>query len=862
MFMKINLLRIHTLLLFLMIGVIAFPQKKTVRDPLQQRPSSSTPQKKTSGGQQPKKQEAKTGKKEAAPVITEFTPEQIENFKTQCGGLVKFFEGTLNFLADRRNPVKEKEIVINGSYLKFVWDEKVQVEDDLDEKRLVPLYKDMPAYLADVDFFFKGARFEYTVQDINVMKNDIGQTYFKITANRNLKGLTVSNDSVNSNKVRYFEVNYDDSKQEIKIVSIYTTKMNERDDMRNWWNGLPAAWKQAFGKGIQVDETVTLAEVSSFNDTMAMVNGEPVKLDPPRFYAVLLDLITSKEINIPRKAGLTDLGPLTKLSALKKVIISDSTVSDLMPLRNLNQLEELDISGTRVNSLEPLRYLGHMHSLKLINTPVSNLEVLSGMAALEVLDISKTGVDSLQPLANLTSLKELKFSDTKVSDLSPLAGLTNLEVLYFNNSAVTDLTPLKGMTNLKLVFFENTGVQSLEVFEQITGIKKIYCNNTKVDHNKALQFILNHPQVDLVFETESLSKWWSSMSDEWKKVFNHYRQLDESPTAEQLHRLITLDSLNIKGRQSIISLEPVSKFTQLRVLECSSTAVASFEPLRDLLELTAIHANNSKVTIVEPLSGLKNLTILSIDNTPVADLTPLNGFKKLKFIYADNTGLSLSNANSFMDDNPSCLVISQTYENTNWWSGLSQAWKDDLLRYFSLSGEPDKVQLQQIVGTEKLSITEDPGIISLQPVVMFSRLKELEVSDTRITNLEPVARMTKLQVLRVPKNPVTLLGPVSTLANLRELDCSNTQVEDLLPVKSLIFLEILKFGGTPVKNLKALQNMSTLKVLEFYNTKVSNLDILEPMTGLKSLKIFNTKVSEKRVAKFKETHPECEVVYY
>jgi Leucine-rich repeat (LRR) protein len=65
-----------------------------------------------------------------------------------------------------------------------------------------------------------------------------------------------------------------------------------------------------------------------------------------------------------------------------------------------------------------------------------------------------------------------------------------------------------------------------------------------------------------------------------------------------------------------------------------------------------------------------------------------------------------------------------------------------------------------------------------------------------------------------------------------------------------------------VKNLKYLQNFKKLKILEFYNTKVSNLDVLETMTGLKSLKIFNTRISEKRIAKFKMTHPSCEVVFY
>ena len=861
--MKIKHLRLPAILLILFFAVIAFPQKKTTvtSPPKKNNPTQAT--KKTSTIKQvPGKGTKSNSKEPAKPIITEFTPEQIDGFRTQCNGLVKFFEGTLNFLADKKNPVKEKEIIINDSYLKFFMDEKVQVEDDLDEKRLVSLYKDIPAYLSDVDFFFKGASFLYTVQDVSVLKNDIGQTYFKVTANRNLKGITVNNDSVNSNKVRYFEINYDDSKQELKIASIYTTKMNEKVDIRNWWNVLPANWKLIFGKDLQVDANVPLAQVSSFNDTVAMVNGNPVKTDAGRFYALVLQVIMMKEIDISGNASLTGLEPLAKLSSLKKVSISGTPVTDLMPLRNLNQLEELDISGTQVASLEPLRYSNHLRSLKLKKTPVISLDVLSGLTALEILDFSGTGIDSLQPLGELTALKDLRFSETRVSDLQPISGLTNLEVLYFTHTLVVNLNPLKNLTNLSLVFFDHTGVRSLEVFENIPGIRKIYCDNTKVDPDRALQFMLKHPAVDLVFESEALSKWWGSMPADWKKVFNLYRKLDDSPGSEQLHHLITLDSLNINGRMAITSLDPVSKLTQLRILECANTAVNSLDPLKDLLEITLVNATNTKVSSVQPLSKLTKLEVLFIDHTAISDISPLNTLKKLTFIFADNTGLTLANANEFMDENPQCLVISQTYENSQWWSELSQAWKDDLSKYFRFTGMPDKVQLQKIAGTEKLVINEDPGIVSLQPVVNLSRLKELEISDTRVSSLEPLGRMTKLQVLRFPKNPVTQLNAISTLANLRELDFSNTQVEDLIPIQNLLYLETLKFAGTPVKNLKYLQNLKKLKVLEFYNTKVGNLDVLETMTGLKSLKIFNTRISEKRVAKFKMTHPGCEVVFY
>jgi hypothetical protein len=836
------------------VGNIYAQQKKPV--PYQhKKPVSSQTVKKPSTTKQNQTQPAK-------PVITEFTPEQIEDFRTKSSALVKFFEGTLNFLADKKNPVKEKEIVINDSYLKFFIDNKVQVEDDLDEKRLVPLYKDIQAYLSDVDFFFKGATFLYTVQDISVMKNDIGQTYFKVTANRNLKAITLNNDSVNSNKVRYFEINYDDSKQELKIASIYTTKMNEKEDMRNWWNALTPDWKLIFAGSRKIDTNIPLAQVSSFNDTVAIVNGSPVPVDAGNFYSLVLQIIMMKEIDISGNTSLTNLEPISKLSALKKVIIANTPVTDLMPFRNLNQLEELDISGTQVSTLDPLRYSNHLRSLKINKTPIKSINVLSGLTGLEILNFSNTGIDSLQPLGDLIALKDLRFSYTRVSNLQPLSGLTSLEVLYFVHTPVISLEPLKNMKLLTMVFFDSTGVSSLDVFENIKGIKKIYCDNTKVDPDHALQFMLKHPDIDVVFESAALLRWWTNLQPEWKKVFNLYRKLDNVPGSEQLHHLITIDSLDISGRMAITSLDPVSILTRLSVMLCPNTSIISLDPLKDLHELTQINANNTKITSVQPLAKLTNLTILSIDHTTVNDISPLNTLKNLTLIYADNTGLTIFKANEFMEQNPGCLLISQTYENTQWWDGLSKAWKDEILRNFNYTGTPDKIQLQKIAGTDKLIIKDDPDIINLEPAVFLTRLKELEVSDTRVSSLGPLSRMTQLENLRVSKNPIIELNPITPLINLRELDFSNTQVEDLMPIQNFRFLETLKFGGTPVRNLKYLQNLRSLKVLEFYNTKINNLDVLETMTSLKSLKIFNTKISEKRVTKFKMTHPVCEVVFY
>ena len=68
--------------------------------------------------------------------------------------VVAFFELLLNTLGSNSTSARDKEIVITESYAKIFRDDKVQVEDDLDENRSVITNKDIVAYLKDVDFFF------------------------------------------------------------------------------------------------------------------------------------------------------------------------------------------------------------------------------------------------------------------------------------------------------------------------------------------------------------------------------------------------------------------------------------------------------------------------------------------------------------------------------------------------------------------------------------------------------------------------------------------------------------------------------------------------------------------------------------
>src|SRR5512133_597752 len=98
--------------------------------------------------------------------------QKVENYREQIRRLMGFLEFSLNTLGSSESSTKEKEIIITESYLKAFLNEKVQIEDDLDENREILTYKDVQAYLKDVDFFFKEATFSFDVQDIQSLKNE------------------------------------------------------------------------------------------------------------------------------------------------------------------------------------------------------------------------------------------------------------------------------------------------------------------------------------------------------------------------------------------------------------------------------------------------------------------------------------------------------------------------------------------------------------------------------------------------------------------------------------------------------------------------------------------------------------------
>lgn len=844
-----------------------------------------------------------------------YAQRDIEIYQKEATQLVNYFEYTLNLIGNPNTLAKEKDIIINQSYLKIFVNEFVQIEDDLDEYRTVPTNKNVQAYLKDIDFFFTNAEIIFTIQDVGYFLTEDDQLYFKFQINRNLIGKLINGDSINTNKIRFIEINVDDARKDLKIASVYTTKLNEEEELRNWWNTISENWKKVLGENHLLNDSVFLHQIISFTDSTYVISADSIRkfnmdtlqvrgkdtLSKPRFdsipitylktvkfkpeilYKQLRNIVSLSEIDIANNQQIENLNALSKLSNLKRLDISNTRINDLSPIRNLTKLESLICEGTQVESLTHLRYLSNLRVLNLNNTPVYDLKALQSIDKLEQLYLNHTQINNLDPLSQLKHLMDLRFSNTPISDLKPLNQITTLEVLHFNSTAVNSVEPLTNLDNLRILVMDNTRIDQLEPLKNLKNLKQIFCDNAMISPAAANQFMKTNPQVLVVFQSAELKAWWENLNANWKGIFRKYHYLDEKPTNAQLQELIKLKIIDISKRPEIITLEPLKKFIYLEHLNCSHTSISDLDPISDLVDLKYLDFSNSNIVSIIPLMNLskleslyfyhtsvKDLTPLSSLNflqqinfeyTQVKDLTPLVGLSNLKIVYADFSKVELEDYINFNPTNEDILVVFQTDYLKNWWETLANSWKEVFTKRINLTEEFTKETLHQIASIKSLDLSNNIKLKTLEPLKNLHGLKELIFSGTQMSDLGPLENLKQLTRIECGNNPISNLGPIMNLPKLSYLDISNIPIRDFEQVQFMTSLETLICPGTQIKSLKYLEYLISLKRLECYNTNIKNLSAIENL-NLEFLKCYNTGLNQKRVLKFKETHPNTEVIYY
>ncbi|MCF6342273.1 MAG: hypothetical protein L3J31_05645 [Bacteroidales bacterium] len=818
----------------------------------------------------------------------QLTAEEVEAYEEQSKQMVKYLEGTLNFLGDPNEVAADKDIVINQSFLKIFQSDEVQIEDDLDENREIPISKDVQAYLKDIDFFYKTASFTFEVNSVEQFVNEKNQVYFKVTASRNLQGITVGDDTINNNQLRYLEVNLDPYRQDLKIASIYTTQPDAKRELRFWWNGLPVEWRDFFSRQVEaVYDTLSLNKIVYFADSLLVVerqadsvrvdsvivsegdtlsfdgidNSRPivgeivhlvdtvffmvpdtVPVDVSPVYARLKQISAMQMLDISGDSVIKNLDGVSQLSNLVEINVSNTAVTDLSPLRNLNKLEKLDCSASSVLSIDALRYVSNLSDLDCSHTGISDISVLGNLKKLKTLNLSYSPVTSLLPLAGLPVLSQLSLNGLNLENPGELKGLTALTNLDLSNSGLKDLNPLDSLINLQNLNIDSTSITNLEPLQNLTALSTIEANNTGITDLSPLE---NLPSLKIIYCDNSGIK-----EEEAKRFMQNNEKSLVIYNTENLRSWWNEMPENYKKiiRSKMTISEPVSTeqmhlIINITTVDLSGHAeIQSLHPLEMLHRLEELNIEGIPVSDLEPVGGLNNLRVLNMNNTKVEDLSPIRSLSNLKTVHCENTAVSdlLPLKNNAGLQTVYCDGSNVAQSNV---LELQQTLSECLVVYQSPILQNWWIDLSdawQAVFHELLTMDEQPSREQLQALV---DLPSVSINDnSSIQNLNPLHLFVRMTKLNVSKTAISDISPVTMLPNLRALNLPNNPISDLTTLDQLTTLEELNIENTAVEDLELVGMLTQLKTLNIAGTKVKSLKEIQELQNLEKLFINNTKI--------------------
>lgn len=763
--------------------------------------------------------------------------------------LVSFYQYMLNTIGAAKTSTRDKEVIITESYKKVFKDQQVQIEDDLILDRKVITNKDVTAYLRDVDFFFNEIKFDFSEITIDKDEAPDGSFFYLISFESTITGSTIENKSLSSTKKRFIEVNHTVETDDLKIVSVYSTKISREKQLQEWWESLSYGWVDIFKKYVPFDSISnktlsTMADLDSIN-----LSDNPFILDLEPLSA----LKKLKQLHISN-TKIDDLSPLRYARGLRRLNASQTRISDLATLRYFDQLSSLDLSQTEITEVSELEYMTALTYLNLSNTKVSEFTSIKKLQQLRHISLSNTSFDDPTLLASSVHLETIDLSRTSVDHLYVFQSLPEVRMLNVSETRLVNLNGLENHPNLRELSINQTKIKSLKQLEGIASVKKVYADLSEISEATAASFMAEHSDVVVVSNSEQLAQWWVTLPTNWQEALKVLIGHD-NPTKEDLAKLMITDSLNLANKKLYIET-PLLKFKRLRYLNVSHNDFVNLDFTAEMPELEYFSCTDVPISSTAKLSTNKNLKQLILSRTKLKDLNSLEQLHKLEQLDVEGTYITQDQVIKYLSFNPHTVVIYQSEALLDWWNQLPPAWQ----KIFDLSAT-NTFELHQLIQTQEIEISNQK-IQSLIPLQKFIHLKSISLDRLRLTHLNDLFMLERLEQLAYTNGPLQSLESITQLTKLKSLNISNTAIEDLKSLHGLRSLKHLDCSGTGIKNLRGLDELTGLESLNVSNTRIWRL---ERLYGMKDLTVFvanNTRLSQTKIDAFQEMFPACEITFY
>jgi len=171
--------------------------------------------------------------------------------------------------------------------------------------------------------------------------------------------------------------------------------------------------------------------------------------------------------------------------------------------------------------------------------------------------------------------------------------------------------------------------------------------------------------------------------------------------------------------------------------------------LEIIFKTESLLLGGSEISSIDFVQYFENIKSILIWGTKVTDISPLSSLKKLENIYASGTKI-------------------RSYEPLR-----NSKLK---LLYNSYSDASDYQYLSNITTLEKLELSDNEQLTSVEWFYHLSNLEMLHIAHTRVTSLRPIIELKKLQELLIVMTPI----PQNEIAFFDSNNKSNIKAQNWL----------------------------------------------------------------------------------
>ena len=276
--------------------------------------------------------------------------------------------------------------------------------------------------------------------------------------------------------------------------------------------------------------------------------------------------------------------------------VNSNHISDLSPLSDLTNLTWLSLSNNDIADITPLSNLTNLTTLNLNDNFVSNITLLSNLINLTNLNLGNNDIADITPLSNLTNLTTLNLNNNFVSDsdIALLSGLTNLRSLYLGSNDITDVAALSALTNLEWLGLYNNSISNITSLSGLTNLRSLNLGNNDISDVAALSGLT---------------------SLEWLSLYNN-----SISNITPLSGLTNLRSLTL-GNNDIADVAALSGLTSLEWLRLYNNSISNIASLSGLTSLELLDLFNNSISNIAPLvtnTGLGAGDIVDVTYNPLS----------------------------------------------------------------------------------------------------------------------------------------------------------------------------------------------------------------------------------------------------